>query len=369
MWLKGGNTMSFRSLLRGVAGSAAVAAALTLHAPVAFGDSISPTSFSAVLGLGDTAHVTKTVTISAGGPTSALVDIMFVFDTTGSMGGAIAGAQSTATTVLNSLNTTYGGNLFSGAGFYNDPGAGITQNLSGTIANTQTAINGYFASGGGDYPELGYDGVGGAAATASWRPGSNRFIVALGDAGFKTGAFDEASTQTALTAANVHLIGVDFCASSGTCSLNPTFDSSITGLGGTVFASSTSSDDIAAAIIAGVSSGVANYTHVTVGDLGAGAPQISLAVTCLTADTGTCVGSDAVGTYDRSVDRTFTFDVAFTRTALGDTTFDSHALVDGGIVADERDTFGAAPVPEPATLLLVAGGLLGLGFRSRRRLH
>mgnify|MGYP000907696906 CR=1 FL=1 len=50
-------------------------------APGALADSISPTSFSANLGVGESATIRKTVTVSAGGPTTALVDIMFVFDT------------------------------------------------------------------------------------------------------------------------------------------------------------------------------------------------------------------------------------------------------------------------------------------------
>ena len=108
---------------------------LGLFATSAFADSISPTTFSADLGLGDTVDVTKTVMVAAGGPTSAPVDIVFVFDTTGSMGSAIAGAKATATSVLNTLNTTYGGGLLSGAGHYNDPCvAGLDSNLTATLA-------------------------------------------------------------------------------------------------------------------------------------------------------------------------------------------------------------------------------------------
>ena len=85
-----------------------------------------------------------------------------------------------------------------------------------------------------------------------------------------------------------------------------------------------------------------------------------MTVTCLTADIGTCVGADAMGTYDRSIDRTFTYDVAFTRLASGDKTFDTNALVDGGIIQERDSLTGKAP--EPVTLVLLAAGLLGLGF-------
>jgi hypothetical protein len=106
---------------------------------------------------------------------------------------------------------------------------------------------------------------------------------------------------------------------------------------------------------------------VTVSDLGAGAPEIGVSVVCVSADTGSCVGDTAVGSYDRSVDRTFEFDVTFTRLAAGDKSFSTFALVDGGAVATESDRFGgAADVPAPASLLLLGADWSGLGVARRR---
>ena len=339
------------------AGTLAVGA-LGILASGAFADSISPTSYSASLGIGEKVTIRKTVTIT-GAPTSALIDVMFVFDTTGSMGGAIAGAKTTATSLITSLGSF--GSVGSGVGFYNDPGAGVRQTISETAATTQATINTLSAGGGGDTPELGYDGVSAAATGGGWRAGSNRFIIALGDAPFKNGADNAATTATKLTAANAKLVGIRFGS-------NATFDTSVTGLGGSVFLSSTSPDAIAAAITAGITAGLAKYSTVTVDDLGGGSGIIDVDTRCVSADSGACVGADAVGTYDRSKERTFEFDVTFTRLAGGDLTFDTYAIVDRGIVATERDTFGTTfTTPEPATLVLMGVSLLGIGAARRRR--
>ena len=141
-------------------------------------------------------------------------------------------------------------------------------------------------------------------------------------------------------------------------------------LGGTVFSSSTSVAAIIADVTAGISSSFADYSTVTVGDLGLGALQgINVSTVCTSADTGACVGADAIGAYDRSVDRTFTYDVTFERVAGGDADFFTNALVDGGIVARERDTFrdSTAVVPLPAGLPLLLLGLGALGVVRRRR--
>jgi len=348
------------------AGTLAVGA-LGILASGAFADSISPTSFSANLGVGEKVTVRKTVTITEA-PTSALIDIAFVFDITGSMSGAINGAKATATSVLTTLGGF--GSVASGTGWYADPQVdGVKSNLTTTIATTQAAINSLDAcnsgSGfdgalcGGDTPEAGYAGITAAANGQSWRAGSNRFIVALGDASFNNaGGGSLAGTQAALAANDVELIGVSFGGG---------FTSAITGITGSassVFASSTDPDDIADAILAGITGSFAKYSKVTVDDLGGGAGIIGVDTVCVSADTGTCSGSDADGTYDRSISRTFEFDVTFTRLAGGDLTFDTFAIVDRGIVAAERDTF---TTPEPATLVLMGVSLLGIGAARRRR--
>ncbi len=338
----------------------------------AIADTISPTSFSADLAVGESVTIKKTVTVEASGPTSALIDAHFLIDTSGSMGGVIDNAKTAAADLLTSLSSF--GDLASGVGVYSERALvtdAIRSGLSTNDATTIAAINAVTLGDpddGGDYPESGDTAVYEATENLAWRTGSNRFVFVLSDASMK--GTDEATVIASMLDKDVTLVGLQFggsCFSGepGECSLTQ----SIIALGGTAYDGGTSPQDIVDAITAGIVGGFSEYSEVTVGDLGNGDPLIDVSTVCLTADDGLCVGASAVGTYNRTKDRTFTFDVTFTRTGAGDTAFDTYALVDGAIVAKEADRFGGglAPIPLPAAGWLLIASLGGLGLIRRRK--
>ncbi len=357
--------MSFKMAVLG-------AASFGLMATGAFADSISPTSFAADLAFGESVTITKTVTVSAAGPTDALIDAHFLFDTSGSMGAAISNSQTAAASILNALSEF--GDLASGVGVYSERALvsdAIRSGLTTTDATTIAAINAVTLCDpdcGGDYPESGDTAIYNAVENLSWRPGSNRFVFVLSDASMK--GTDEAVVLASLADHGVTVIGIQFgsnCFSGepGECDLTQ----SVAALGGTTYSGGTSPASIVAAVTAGITGSLATYSSVTVDDLGGGDPLIDVTTTCLTADIGTCVGGIATGPYDRSVDRTFTFEVTFTRTGEGAAAFDTFALVDGGIVARESDSFGVvtSPIPLPAAAWMLIAGVASLGALSRRR--
>lgn len=347
----------------------------------AIADSIDPATFAATLEVGESVTIRKTVTINAGSPTTAPLDVMFVFDVTGSMGAEIAAAKTAANDILTGLAGF--GSLRSGTGWYADPAHnGTESNLTSTDATTVTSINGYgactvagvFDSGkcGGDFAEVGYAGIRDAANDSSWSPGSTRFIIAFGDASFKNGpdaADDAAATSTALQANNVNVIGLSYGGSF------TTGISSLTDADGvdSIYSSTTDPDDITSGILTAVSSSFNTYNAVNVDDLGNGLPGVGFSSTCISADIGSCTGDTANGGYDRSIDRTFEFDVTFTGLGLGVHAFDTYGLADGGIIATEADVItvvsasGPNLVPEPGALALLGLGLLGAGALRKQK--
>ena len=117
-------------------------------------------------------------------PTTKL-DLVFVFDTTGSMGDDIASAKAAAASLTNSM-FALSSDTRVGLVEYKDHGdffvSRTVQLLTSDRNPFTTGLNSLFASGGGDTPEAVFSGLMQAFNHQPWRNGATKIAILIGDA-------------------------------------------------------------------------------------------------------------------------------------------------------------------------------------------
>lgn len=222
------------------------------------GPALDPTSVEATIFPGESTTVDKTVHTPAFPPQP---DIMFLSDTTGSMGGAINNVKTNATTIMNTVLVAQPTAQF-GAAQYRDIGDSplfsVDQQITATVADVQTAINSWSAGGGGDTPEAQINALWQLAqpGTAGFRPDpATSIIVWFGDASGHdpSNGHTMADAIAELVAAGITVLAINV-ASGGADGLNATGQATaITAATGGAFLGTASPDEVSDAILAGLS--------------------------------------------------------------------------------------------------------------------
>ena len=194
----------------GAAGAAVLAVVASAAAVASPG--VTPAHYANALDPGASVTITKTVETP---PIPPKPDIVFMADTTGSMGGSIANVRTNAASILSQIQSAQPTAQFAVAE-YKDESDGaavyrVDQDLTATAGDVVTGINAWSASGGGDTPEAWIGALGRIPSTVSFRPDGTRVLVMFGDApshdpslGFTLG-----SATSGLQAAGIRVIAIN----------------------------------------------------------------------------------------------------------------------------------------------------------------
>lgn len=213
---------------------------------------VDPATVTDALDPGESVEVTKTVHTS---PVPPNPDIVFLADTTGSMGGEIANVKANVASVMTDVQAAEPSAQF-GVAQYRDIGDAFAFNLdqavTGDATAVQNAVNTWTAAGGGDFPEAQLPALHQLAGAATgWRTGGTRIIAWFGDAEGHDPrlGISLADAINALTGADIRVVAV----STGFDQLDSTGQATaITDATGGTLLSGVDADAVSAAILAGI---------------------------------------------------------------------------------------------------------------------
>ncbi len=173
---------------------------------------VTPADVTLKLAPGGSTTIAKTVSTPAIPPKP---DIAFLIDTTGSMGGVIANVRTNANTILSNVASAQPDAQFAVAEYKDAADATpfrVAQDLTANQADVTNGLNSLAATGGGDFPEDGINGLFQVASGAvGFRPNSSRIVLLIGDAPSHdpSNSHTLANAISALQAAGITVLAFD----------------------------------------------------------------------------------------------------------------------------------------------------------------
>jgi hypothetical protein len=269
-----------------VSALAALVVALVAAATALAASSVDPSSISVTLAPGDSTTLQKTVHTPTIPPNP---DILFLADTTGSMGAAVTAVRTNAGPIMAQVLAAQPTSQF-GAAEYKDVGDSFAYRLNQAItANTvdvQTGMTQWVASGGGDTPEAQLNALFtlSTSPATGFRTGSSRIVVWFGDSNGHdpSNGHSLADAIGALQAADITVLAIPITAGGNGLDSTGQATAITTATGGSIVPANP--DDVADAILAGLSNLPATVTWSRVCDAGL---EVSLAPVSQTVPSGT----------------------------------------------------------------------------------
>jgi Bacterial Ig-like domain (group 3)/von Willebrand factor type A domain len=197
---------------------AAIGATLAISTGTALAaPGVTPATVDLNLDPGGSATITKTVSTP---PIPPKPDIVFLVDTTGSMGPVISNVQANGHTILSNVAAAQPDAQFAVAEYRDVSDSSpfdVVQGLTGNQTAVNNGLDALTAAGGGDAPEDGINALFQVSTGAvAFRPGSSRIVLLIGDApshdpsnGHTLGTAISALQAAGITVIALDLAGLD----------------------------------------------------------------------------------------------------------------------------------------------------------------